>query len=388
MLVTDHKELTEAGELIKNVAFRNMAIKPGIGRKSSTKNPPILSHEFVIQNHADIISCVAMVFVVGLMDETTAPLSSAFISLHHNVSGEDPSRENPMGKPFTYMPGVKDYCAIIFYTLTCIICHAILQEFVLDKISKKLHLSKYKLLLFSSSGQLVTFFLISFFWGANVILREGYFSRISLLWENFPDHPMTFLHKFFFIIQLSYYLHMLPELYFQKIKKEDQQPIIIHSVCGFSLIGLAYLFGFQRIGLVVITLHYFSEIVTHTLQLVEVFDRDEKLAGLRIVKNVIFVFVRFATMVIGVLTLYYGISSTQTNLRAFVALMSLMILQGYLIYSFITEQLRAKREAKREAKQQSQLKKAKAPKEKTRRKKESDLPEADQSPSPVKPKVK
>ena len=36
-------------------------------RKTSSKNPPILSHEFVIQNHADIVSCVAMVFVVGLM---------------------------------------------------------------------------------------------------------------------------------------------------------------------------------------------------------------------------------------------------------------------------------------------------------------------------------
>lgn len=36
-------------------------------RKSSNKNPPILSHEFIIQNHADIVSCVAMVFVIGLM---------------------------------------------------------------------------------------------------------------------------------------------------------------------------------------------------------------------------------------------------------------------------------------------------------------------------------
>ena len=36
-------------------------------RKTSSKNPPILSHEFVIQNHADIVSCVAMVFVIGLM---------------------------------------------------------------------------------------------------------------------------------------------------------------------------------------------------------------------------------------------------------------------------------------------------------------------------------
>ncbi|MPC69324.1 Translocating chain-associated membrane protein 1 [Portunus trituberculatus] len=41
-----------------------MALK---GVRRANKNPPILSHEFVIQNHADIVSCVAMVFVLGLM---------------------------------------------------------------------------------------------------------------------------------------------------------------------------------------------------------------------------------------------------------------------------------------------------------------------------------
>lgn len=40
-----------------------MALK---GRKPN-KNVPIFSHEFIIQNHADIVSCVAMVFVIGLM---------------------------------------------------------------------------------------------------------------------------------------------------------------------------------------------------------------------------------------------------------------------------------------------------------------------------------
>lgn len=43
-----------------------MGVKPAIGRKSN-KNPPIFSHEFIIQNHADIVSCVVMVFLVGLM---------------------------------------------------------------------------------------------------------------------------------------------------------------------------------------------------------------------------------------------------------------------------------------------------------------------------------
>ena len=129
--------------------------------------------------------------------------------------------------------------------------------------------------------------------------------------------------------------------------------------------------------------------MAHIFQLIGVFDRDEKLASIRIVNSVSFVFVRFATMVIGVLTLYYGVANTSSKFRAFFALLGLMVLQGYLIFSFITEQLRAKREAKREAKLQSQQpKKSKTPKDKVKRKKESDLPEADQSPSPVKSKVK
>lgn len=48
---------------MSSYSFRS---KP-FGGKKDKKNPPILSHEFVIQNHADIVSCIAMVFVVGLM---------------------------------------------------------------------------------------------------------------------------------------------------------------------------------------------------------------------------------------------------------------------------------------------------------------------------------
>lgn len=58
--------------LVWSSAFKTMAIKPI--RNQKNKNPPFLSHEFVIQNHADIISCVAMVFVVGLMLQVSQDL--------------------------------------------------------------------------------------------------------------------------------------------------------------------------------------------------------------------------------------------------------------------------------------------------------------------------
>lgn len=129
---------------------------------------------------------------------------------------------------------------------------------------------------FNESGQLVVFYLMSFLWGAEVIIREQYAENMSRLWNDYPNHPMTFLHKLYFIIQLSYYLHMLPELYFQKIKKDEQPPKMKHSIAGTVVIGFFYFFAYRRIAIVLLTLHYFSEFVAHTFGLLEVFDKEEK----------------------------------------------------------------------------------------------------------------
>ncbi len=109
-----------------------------------------------------------------------------------------------------------------------------------------------------------------------MLLREQYLENISKLWVDFPDHPMSFLHKLFFIIQLSYFLHMLPELYFQKVKKDEQPEKMKHAVAGFLIISFFYFFGYRRVAIVLLTLHYVSEFVSHAVELVDIFDKDEK----------------------------------------------------------------------------------------------------------------
>ena len=75
--------------------------KMGIRRPKSTKNPPILSHEFMIQNHADIVSCVAMVFVVGLMFQVRCFQTAASWSLsgfgfaNATANGAQPHTHSP-----------------------------------------------------------------------------------------------------------------------------------------------------------------------------------------------------------------------------------------------------------------------------------------------------
>lgn len=102
----------------------------------------------------DIESC--------LIFQATSPLASVFIIAHHNVTGEKPT-ELPL-----YLPGLKDSAVVFFYSLICVIVHAIIQEYLLDKITKKLHLSKSKLAVFSTSGQLFAFYLISAIWGLDI----------------------------------------------------------------------------------------------------------------------------------------------------------------------------------------------------------------------------
>jgi len=122
------------------------------GRKAgSSKNLPILSHEFIIQNHADIVSCVAMVIVIGLMVQVsrggpyrlqklisfvcvhlllfqiTSPVSSLFVALQYGqATGQN---QNALQ---AYGTGIKDLCSMFFYFLICIIFHAIIQEYILD----------------------------------------------------------------------------------------------------------------------------------------------------------------------------------------------------------------------------------------------------------------
>ena len=92
--------------------------------------------------------------------------------------------------------------------------HQIIQEYLLDRVNRKLHLSKIKHAKFNESGQLLSFYIVSLMWAGQILSNN--FS-IKQIWEDYPHTNMTFMFKFFYIVQISYWLHVYPELYFQKV---------------------------------------------------------------------------------------------------------------------------------------------------------------------------
>lgn len=63
------------------------------------------------------------------------------------------------------------------------------------------------------------------------------------LCTGYPNHPMSFLLKLWWIVQAAYWLHTIPELYFQRIKKDEWVGRIRHACGAFAFIAAAY--GFK-----------------------------------------------------------------------------------------------------------------------------------------------
>uniref|UniRef100_A0A667YJI6 Translocating chain-associated membrane protein n=1 Tax=Myripristis murdjan TaxID=586833 RepID=A0A667YJI6_9TELE len=342
-------------------------------RKKTNKNPPVLSHEFIIQNHADIVSCVAMVFLLGLMFEVSPGAHVEWILIANGFGGclpgtaKEPHTEMMPSTVNHFHHGIKDLATVFFYMLVAIIMHAIIQEYVLDKINRKMHFSKTKHSKFNESGQLSAFYLFSFGWGLSILLSENFLSNPISLWEGYPHTLMPFQMKFYYICQLGYWLHALPELYFQKTKKEDIPRQLVYISLYLVHIAGAYILNLNRLGLVLLVLHYFVELLFHVSRLVY-FSNENRQTGFTI-WAVLFVLGRLLTLSLSVLTVGFGLATAEQqglDLAAgnfnilfvrITVLAAICITQAFMMWKFINFQLRRWRE---HAQAQS-LKKKQAP---------------------------
>ncbi|KAI7691028.1 Translocating chain-associated membrane protein 1-like 1, partial [Sarcoptes scabiei] len=348
-----------------------MAIKR---RSGTTKSPPILSHEFFIQNHADIISCIAMVIVVALLLQATSPFAVCFVALQHNIT-------ETIGNPFVhYSIGPKDCCVIFFYFLITIVIHAVIQEYIIDRITRKLHLSKTKHSKFNESAQLLVFYLFSSVWAFEILRRDGLLLSIPQIWSNYPEKhvAMSYMIKYYFIIQIAYWLHTFPELYFQKVKRDELFGRIVYGLSYSILFIVAYYMNFNRIALCLSLIHYISEALLHLSNLLNFSNKNKFYNYVFNTWNVVFVLVRLLSISLSVLTFWYGLASSSipsvdfasgnfnTPLIRLTCLSVIGLLQALMMWNFITFHLLRIRERaeeiarrKKNALERSQLNKPK-----------------------------
>merc|ERR1711874_554042 len=218
--------------------------------------------------------------------------------MHHNTTAPVEVQPGVIQDLTFYTAGLKDIPAVFFYLLISVVMHAIIQEYLLDKVNNGK---------FNESGQLLAFYLVSLVWGGDLLLRENILN-VASLWEGYPHNNMTFLFKFFFIIQISYWLHIFPELYFQKMKKEEMPAKIQYAVLYLTFIVASYVLRFTRLSLVLLVIHYLAEAVFHLCRLLAYAEKTGISSKLFKLGDLLFVLARLSSVILAVLTFWFGLS--------------------------------------------------------------------------------
>ncbi|XP_054998545.1 translocating chain-associated membrane protein 1-like 1 isoform X2 [Sorex araneus] len=335
-------------------------------RKKGAKNPPVLSHEFIVQNHADLVACVGMFFVLGLMFEGTAEVSIVFLTLQHGATvpaaaaaaatattaattagAGAAGQERAAEARSLYCYGVKDLATVFFYMLVAVILHAAFQDYVLDRFNRRMQFPKPKQSRFNEAGQFSAFYLVSCVWGTLVLLSENCLADPTLLWRAQPHRMMTFQMKFFYVSQLAYWFHALPELYFQRTRKQDLPRQLIYIGLHLFHIAGAYLLYLNHLGLVLLMLHYFVEFLYHVCDLFHC--SDEKFPKERSLWAIIVG--RLVTLIVSVVTAGFHLAGERSrDPEAFAAnvnvlaakiavLSSSFTIQAYVTWNLMVAQL-------------------------------------------------
>ena len=290
--------------------------------------------------------------------QVTSTWTSMFVVMSHNVTTMTPDGEAVPDHPMfvSYTTGLKDIALVFFYTLICIVMHAVVQEYVLDKLNRRLHLSKVKHSKFNESGQLLVFYLVSVIWGAEILRRESWLSSLPSLWVGYPHLNMSYMFKFYFIVQLSYWLHSFPELYFQKTKKDEMSSKMTYSSIYFVMWTVAYVCHLNRIALCLALIHYFVEGLFHASRLFYFADKGRVADGGFRIWNIVFVLARFGSLTLSVLTFWFGLaqssrpdlSISEGNFNTPVVRLNLLaavsLLQAWMMWNFINFHLKRSRE--------------------------------------------
>jgi len=203
---------------------------------------------------------------------------------------------------------------------------------------------------------------------------------------------MSYLHKFFFIFQISYWLHAFPELYFQKVKRDELFARATQATLYLTFFSAAYFLDLTRIALALSFLHYWVEATFHVSRLLYFADKTPQIVRVLFrVWNIEFVLVRLASITLAVLTFWYGLASVSASEQIpshllfspvvrINCLIACSLLQAYLMWNFINFHLKRMREKAAELSLKSGKSKSKSSSVAKTKKQAvfSDLPEVDQ----------
>jgi translocating chain-associated membrane protein 1 len=324
-----------------------------VQKKKASKAASFPSHEFFIQNHGDIAVTIMALFFIGLVFQPTHEAASKILFLNYNISSENVSIADGVEHSYNYfVSGPLDWFNILYYAIGCVVVHALIQEYILDKAVKKSHLSKSKLSKFHESAHLAIFYLMSLGFIGYTCYLEKFPVKISFLWDDYPHIHHMLLVKLFFLTQISYWLHVFPEFYFQKARKEEIPQQVTYASLYLVFLTAGYFMNFTRLAMFLTAVHYVGEAVFHIARFSYICESAQVASVVFFAWGVIFVVSRLFTIIIAFLVFWVGLAKSElpsidvkngnfnTATVRTTCLAAVILLQMWLMWNFIHFQLK------------------------------------------------
>lgn len=247
-----------------------------------------------------------------------------------------------------YTYGYNDIFCVTFYTLVCVVAHGVIQQYLLDRSARKLHMSKIKHSKFNESGQLLAFFAFSILWAMEILRRDRMTKKSSIeVIAGGQQDVMSHGTKMYFIVQLAYWLHCYPEFYLQRIRKEEVSQRVFYVSLYLVCFLCAYLFHMTRITLVLALLHYIGEAAFHLARILYFRQNDSYSTAFKL-WNATFVAARLISITLSVLVLALGLGSggasgqqqagaisSSSSITKYSTLCVILVVQIYLMWKYL-----------------------------------------------------
>jgi len=243
------------------------------GQKKKNDNPPILSHDFVIINHGDIFATLLLLVFAGSISQfNISSLCNTLLFLNNEANTTNP-REFFTKSSF-------DYVQSLFYVTVMIVVHCIYQEYFIDKVIKKLKNSTPQKR--QSTNEAFLLFLWHAFnasWVASIMFSKSSSNSSFSEAFNFSGYPhdklLPYSVKFFFILQLSHWLHTLPELYLSRATKHQYKPAFKSCFIYCTLFCISYELYLWKLTLVLTLFDSLPKSFFHLARLFKYYEAPE-----------------------------------------------------------------------------------------------------------------
>merc|ERR1712202_106201 len=208
-------------------------------------------------------------------------------------------------------------------------------------------------------------------------INNGYLSKLSDIWESYPENTMDWESKTFMIFQMAIWVMMCSQLYFMKTRSEEMEYRIKFYSIHLIFIATACTLHHWRLCILLMNLHYFTQAVGKLAKMSDYADNKSAYNTLSSVWCVMFPFPSVVTALSGLYVSMIKLASSEhqgfnwsqglanTSTTRLVCCLSVCLLQVWMLLQFINMQNRRNREAEKIR----QMEKKKAQKKKKKKKK-------------------